>query len=330
MSASNSLNKKVVYYPAMEDRKKKAQTSTRERLHIEELREELFSTIKHDCKDIPYWIPEPKQFKDWTPDKTIERINACRTLNQLETTSNEIRQDHFTQFTDDYKRHREIHDSTLEDTRAEYKRGERHGDLVKPLCCFNHYLGLTTKRGSTKILPIFDYELSLIHQLDSYHFVTYIASRGLGKTHSIVSTYSQWRIWRSTEWDDADVLLTTGLAQMNSTELLNKIEQRYSDAFPSLVLDFAGTELYVDKTRFIAFPTENIKRMRLFDKVAAIFVDEADFFNLRDQQRLQDAVRGYVLKSTPLIVFWSTPDHPNGFLIKCRKEWQRKKRGDNN
>lgn len=236
--------------------------------------------------------------------------------------------EHYRDFADDYKYHRELHTSTLEESKAEYKRGERRADCVKPTCCFNHYFGLTNKRGSREILPIFDYELNLVNTLETNNFVTYLASRGLGKTHTIVTTYSQWRVWRSTEWDNADVLLATGLAQINSTELLNKIESRYTESFPDLVLDYAGTEMRVDKTRFIAFPTENIKRMRLYDKVAAIFIDEHDFYNLRDQQRSQEAVLGYVLKSKPLITLWSTPDKPSGFLIKCRKEWQAKKRGN--
>lgn len=100
-------------------------------------------------------------------------------------------------------------------------------------------------------------------------------------------------------------------------------------AFPSsLELDYKGTELWLDKTRFIAFPSENIKKMRLYDRVAAVFVDEADFFSLKDQQRLQEAVFGYVIKSRPLICFFSTPDKPTGFLMSARKRWLESKRKD--
>jgi hypothetical protein len=208
---------------------------------------------------------------------------------------------------------------------------DEDSNFVKPHCCFNHYFGLAKKRDSNDYLPVFDYELHLVHNLDTRSFVTFIASRGLGKTHTIVQRYSPWRILRSREWDTQDVLLTTGLTQQNSTELLRKIELLFNNAFPKYfdidLLQFHGTEMRIDKTRLIAFPSENIKKMRLYDRVAAVFVDEADFFNLNDQNRLQEALFGYIIKSRPLIGFFSTPDKPNGFMMRARKKWQEMKEG---
>lgn len=328
LSTSNLKKGAITTYPNIEESKKKTERkdSTKEKLNIESRRTALFSIIKDDCKGIPYWIPEPIKLKDYNIQETINRINSCHTLQQAKEESERIRLDHSREFANDYKYHRELHTSTLAASYEQHRKGERPAECIKPLCCFNHYLGLTTKRYSSQLLPVFDFELYLVHQLDVNKFVTYIASRGLGKTHTIISTFSQWKVWRSKEWDYQDVLLTTGLTQQNSTELLNKIEARYLTAFPSLQLDFAGTELMIDKTRFMAFPSENIKKMRLYDRVAAIFVDEADFFNLRDQMRLQEAVFGYTIKSQPLITFFSTLDKPSGFLAKARKAWIEKQR----
>lgn len=249
-------------------------------------------------------------------------FEGCKDLNETQSLIKRLEAEHYSTFQKQYTEHRELHASTLLQAKRDYKEGLLPDNtFIKPRCCFNHYFGLTTKRGQDTYLPIFDYELHLVHTLDTRNFITLLASRGLGKTHIIIVRYGNWRILRSNEWDNQDVLLTTGLTQMNSTELLNKIQNMYVDAFPNIELDYAGTELFINKTRLIAFPAENLKKMRLYDRVAAVFVDEADFYNLKDQQRLQEACLGYIAKSKPLIVFFSTPDKVSGFMAKARKKW---------
>jgi hypothetical protein len=68
--------------------------------------------------------------------------------------------------------------------------------------------------------------------------------------------------------------------------------------------------------------------MRLFDDMAGIFVDEADFYTLLDQIRLQEAVYGYILKSQPLIVFLSTPDKPTGLMNRMKKAQKEKSQSE--
>lgn len=332
--SANKIDKSITVYPDLQkrlaeeqrilDREAAAKTVS---LSTEEKRAKAFSLIRHDCENIPFWIPEPSQFKDFNIDKIVERFNECKTVEETIRLSNILDTEHQTQYESDYQRHQELFDETLLRHYKEYREGIRPAEYIKPTCCFNHYFGLTAKRDSPETkLPIFDYELHLVYKLDTRKFITFVASRGLGKTHVIVVRYANWRVLRSNEWANQDVLLTTGLTQQNSTELLNKINNMYVDAFPNLALDFKGTEMFIDKTRFIAFPSENIKKMRLYDRVAAVLVDEADFFSLKDQQRLQEAVFGYVIKSRPLLVFFSTPDKPTGFLMDARKKWLEAKR----
>ena len=326
----------ITYYPyqtaidKLNNREKEEQNQKKQKITLDESRARQFSILKTDCKNIPFWIPDPVNFKDFDVHKIIDRYSYCKSLHDTIKLSNTLNEEHRDKFKQEYKYHSELHDETLNRHHKEWMQGTRPIEFVKPTCCFNHYFGLVAKRDNpNKILPVFDYELHIVYHLDHKNFVTLFASRGLGKTHTIVVRYTNWRILRSNEWDNQDVLLTTGLTQANSTELLNKIENMYIDSFPSLNLDFAGTEMLIDKTRLIAFPAENLKKMRLYDKVAAILVDEADFFSLKDQQRLQEVVFGYVAKSRPLICFFSTPDKPNGFLMQARKKWlEKKKKGD--
>lgn len=295
--------------------------SQKEKENTESRRKEQFSRIKKDCKNIPYWIPEPIQLKDFNIQRVVDLFNACKNVQETITCANQLQVEHYNIYKKEYEEHKEIHDSTLLAARKEWN-SEKSKDFIKPRCCFNHYFGLAKKRDSNDYLPVFDYELHLVHNLDIRNFITYVASRGLGKTHTIIQRYTPHRILRSTEWDNQDVLLTTGLTQQNSTELLRKIEAMFQSAFPNLELNFRGTEMHIDQTRLIAFPSENIKKMRLYDRVAAIFVDEADFFNLNDQNRLQEAIFGYFIKSRPLVALFSTPDKPNGIMMRARKKWR--------
>jgi hypothetical protein len=168
-------------------------------------------------------------------------------------------------------------------------------------------------------LPVFDYELYFVHQMDKRNLISFLASRGLGKTETTIVRYPNYRIMRSTEWDNRDVAITTGLAEVSAEELLIRIESLWSTAFPNPPLDKKAAQIWIDKTRILAFPTQNIKRLRLYDDFAGIFVDEADFYSLLDQMRLQEAIFGYIVKSQPLIVLMSTPNHPSGMLAKYRK-----------
>lgn len=329
--------KKVPIYPNLEDRMRIVEKEQRQKtlkITTEDRRAKAFSLIKDDCKNIPFWIPEPIEFKDFNLQRVIDRFNGCKTIEETIILTKTLELEHEREYESEYQRHQDLFDSTLLKHYKEHRENPEYRPLeyVKPTCCFNHYFSLTSKRDSpSDLLPIFDYELYLVHKLDTRKFITFLASRGLGKTHIIVVRYANWRVLRSNEWDNQDILLTTGLTQQNSTELLNKINNMYIDAFPnSLDLDFVGTEMFIDKTRFIAFPSENIKKMRLYDRVAAVLVDEADFFSLKDQQRLQEAIFGYVIKSRPTIVFFSTPDKPTGFLVNARKKWLEAQKNNNN
>ena len=303
--------------------------SQKQKENTESIRTKQFSEIKKQCKGIPYWIPEPIQLKDFNPQRIVDLFKVKgKTLEETYKTIQYLKNEHYKQFESEYTEHKEIHESTLLANKKLYKNEKEMNDFIRPTCCYNHYFGLARKRDSTDYLPVFDYELYLVHNLDIRNFITFLASRGLGKTHTIIQRYSTWRVLRSNEWDHADVLVTTGLTQSNSTELLNKIESMFFEAFPNLELQFrGGTEMYIDKTRYIAFPAENLKKMRLYDKVAAVFVDEADFFSLNDQRRLQEVVLGYIVKTRPLLVFFSTPNHPNGFMLNARKQWKEKIEG---
>lgn len=60
--------------------------------------------------------------------------------------------------------------------------------------------------------------------------------------------------------------------------------------------------------------------MRGLDKVAFIYLDEADFFPPGQQQDARDVSERYIAKSNPWIVMVSTPDSPEGLFERIEKE----------
>lgn len=236
--------------------------------------------------------------------------------------SRQLLSEHHNEFESDYQYHKELFLETLQKRWALNRKGELDANFVKPTCCYNHYMGLAKKTGV--LLPIFDYELYFVHQMDTKNLIAFLASRGLGKTETAIVRYPSYRIMRTNEWDGRDIAITTGLAEVSAEELLIRTEDLWTDAFPDLSLKKKASELWIANTRILAFPTKNIKRLRLYDDFAAMFIDEADFYTLLDQIRLQEAVYGYILKSQPLIVFTSTPNHPTGMINKMKKEQKEK------
>lgn len=159
--------------------------SQKEKENTEDRRTRQFSRIKKDCRQIPFWIPEPIQLKDFDIDRVIDLFNGCQSVEDRVKMALFLKNEHYDQFQKEYVEHREIHDATLLQAKKDWNEGEPT-DFIKPRCCYNHYFGLDKKRDGTDYLPIFDYELYLIHNLNIRNFITFVASRGLGKTTTIV------------------------------------------------------------------------------------------------------------------------------------------------
>ena len=69
-----------------------------------------------------------------------------------------------------------------------------------------------------------------------------------------------------------------------------------------------------------AYPSNHLDAMRGLKDVSFIYLDEADFFRTGEQKNARDTAERYIGKSSPWIVFVSTPNAPEGLFERIEKE----------
>src|SRR6476646_1592234 len=87
-----------------------------------------------------------------------------------------------------------------------------------------------------------------------------------------------------------------------------------------LAFDTKETVLEVNGVRIEAFPSHHLDAMRGLPNVSFIYLDEADFFPVGQQQDARKVSERYIAKSDPYIVFVSTPNAPGGLFESMEKE----------
>jgi hypothetical protein len=69
-----------------------------------------------------------------------------------------------------------------------------------------------------------------------------------------------------------------------------------------------------------AYPSNHLDAARGLKDVSFLFLDEADFFRLGEQQNARDVSERYIAKSNPWIVMVSTPNAPEGLFERIERE----------
>ena len=69
-----------------------------------------------------------------------------------------------------------------------------------------------------------------------------------------------------------------------------------------------------------AYPSHHLDVILGLTNVSFIFLDEADFFPIGQQQDARDVSERYIAKSNPWIVMVSTPNAPDGLFEKIERE----------
>lgn len=77
---------------------------------------------------------------------------------------------------------------------------------------------------------------------------------------------------------------------------------------------------FVDGVHIETYPLHHLDSMRGLKDVSFIYLDEADFFPLGQQQDARDVSERYIVKSNPCIVMVSTPNAPEGLFERIEKE----------
>ena len=84
--------------------------------------------------------------------------------------------------------------------------------------------------------------------------------------------------------------------------------------------DTKETVIELNGVHIEAYPSNHLDAMRGLKDVSFIYLDEADFFRTGEQKDARDTAERYIGKSSPWIVFVSTPNAPEGLFERIEKE----------
>ena len=88
----------------------------------------------------------------------------------------------------------------------------------------------------------------------------------------------------------------------------------------SLEFNTRETVLELNGVHIEAYPSHHLDAMRGLPNLSFIFLDEADFFPIGQEQDARDVSERYIAKSNPWIVMVSTPNAPDGLFERIERE----------
>lgn len=187
---------------------------------------------------------------------------------------------------------------------------EQAFDLSAGNCCFNHIIGLPSKKWLKH--PLFDYEISLRKILETHKRLLFLKARGLGITEFMLR-YMAWLCLYDNKYKGADMGVIVGPNLKLAFKLIGRMKRIFDNR---IHVDFnsAVTSLNLNGVNIEAFPSNNPDAFRGLEKPAFFLIDEADFFTHETHYEARSAVEGASTKSDPWIVFVSTPNKPGGFI----------------
>ncbi len=178
-------------------------------------------------------------------------------------------------------------------------------------CCFNHMVGMPVKKGIEH--PFYDYEQEIFDAVENHQHIWCKKARGIGFTTFMIR-YLFWKCVCDDSLAGQSIFITTGTEAGFAKELKDKLEELIQQNNPNIKLESKYNELWINKTRFKAFPTRNVKDMRGYTDVAFIYVDEADFYDVSQQEEIGAVMRSYEEKSDCKIIMVSTANRPDGLF----------------
>jgi hypothetical protein len=131
--------------------------------------------------------------------------------------------------------------------------------------------------------------------------------------------YFAWLATKDDLLHGQNIFIITGTQEKFASELKEKIEEVFKEFFPAVMFKSIFSELYINKCRFKIFPTKALKDMRGYTDVAWIFIDEADYFEEKQQEEIGAVIRSYEEKSHAKIVMVSTPHRPDGLFAAIKQ-----------
>lgn len=177
-------------------------------------------------------------------------------------------------------------------------------------------IGLPEKNG--KPIPMLKYELDLVDLLAKEKHVWIKKSTGLGISEFTLR-YLAWSCLKDdtmrNKHKDIDILIICGPRLDLAITLMDRLKnlfQDYNFTQKNTVLDLNGV-------RIECFPSHHLAAARGLSP-QFVFLDEADFFKISEQQECRSIAERYITKSNPWILFVSTPNNPGGLYQQMEEE----------
>lgn len=191
--------------------------------------------------------------------------------------------------------------------------------------CFWHEVKAPEKDGKTH--PLFDYQADIFNRLEGtdvnapQKYIWLKKSRGIGITEFFIRYLCWLGLAKNDLYKGCQFFVVCGPRQQVAIKLIKRIK---SVLRPLKVLE--ETERTI--ARFLnvqieAFPSHHLDTMRGDVDVKFIYIDEADFFPISQQNEVRRMAEGYLGKTDPYIVFVSTPNNPGGLYEKMEFDQSR-------
>ena len=172
---------------------------------------------------------------------------------------------------------------------------------------------------------MFDYEQLLYNELQQHRHLWIKKATGLGVTEFMLR-YMAWLCLKNSEIRNSQMCIVTGPRIELAITLIDRMKGLFHEADSALnraqIVSFKTKETVIELNgvHIEAYPSHHLDSMRGLTNVSFIYLDEADFFPIGQQQDARDVSERYIAKSNPWIVMVSTPNAPDGLFDKIERE----------
>ena len=141
---------------------------------------------------------------------------------------------------------------------------------------------------------------------------------GLGVTKFMLR-YMAWLCLRDDRLKGSQLCIVTGPRIELAITLIDRMKGLFGYD-NQIQFDSKETVIKLNGVHIEAYPSGHLDAMRGLKDVSFIYLDEADFFRIGEQKNARDTAERYIGKSSPWIIFVSTPNAPEGLFERIEKE----------
>lgn len=161
---------------------------------------------------------------------------------------------------------------------------------------------------------MFDYEIEIFKYLTHYKHLWIKKARGLGITELLLR-YMGWLALFNDQFNGNRFIVVTGPKERIALDLIRRVRHIFQDY---LLQDPLKETVVLNGVTIEAFPSHTVA-MRGYENFKFILLDEADYFRPSEQEELEPAVRGFIVKTNPWVVMVSTPHEPGSLFHKIEQ-----------